>query len=91
MKGIWPWVIGGAVLLGGYFLVYKPLSTPGGRQIIGGALAGDQKTMGRGLINLVESDPAAMQKVRSDPEKMRAYNELKKKYGSNYARAVVYG
>lgn len=91
MKGIWPWVIGGAVLLGGYFLVYKPLTTPGGRQILGGALAGDQKTMGRGILTMVESNPEAMRKVRSDPEKMRAYNEIKEKYGSNYARAVVYG
>lgn len=24
MKGIWPWIIGGAVLIGGYFLVVRP-------------------------------------------------------------------
>lgn len=24
MKGIWPWVIGGAVIIGGYFFVVRP-------------------------------------------------------------------
>jgi hypothetical protein len=91
MKGIWPWVIGGAVLLGGYFLVYKPLTTPGGRQIIGGALAGDSRTMGRGIITAIESNPQAKQQILNDPEKMKKYNELKQKYGANYARVSVYG
>ena len=75
----------------GHFLVYKPLTTPGGREILGGALAGDTKTMGRGVVKLYESNPQLKAQILNDPEKMRKYNELKQKYGSNYARAVVYG
>ena len=24
MKGIWPWIIGGAIIIGGYFFVVRP-------------------------------------------------------------------
>ena len=69
MGSIWPWLIGGAILIGGYLFVYKPLTTPGGRQIIGGFISGDTGSVQRGILTVAESNPAVMQKIRSDPEK----------------------
>jgi hypothetical protein len=90
--GNWlPWIILGAVAIGGYLFVYKPLTAPGGRQIIGGILSGNQADLGKGAIKFIDSNPQVKQQILNDPEKMKKYNELKQKYGANYARVSVYG
>ena len=84
MGSIWPWLIGGAILIGGYFFVYKPLSSPGGRQILGGFLSGDTKSVNKGIVSVFESNPQLRAQYFNTPEKMKEYNKAKQMYGSNY-------
>lgn len=74
MKGIWPWVIGGAVLIGGYLFIIKPLQNPTTRKVFGGLISGDKEIANKSFQEALRDDPTVAAKLKAkDPQ---AYNKI---------------